>query len=164
MKTFLALLVLLAAPAALMAETVMVSVGGVGLGEDPGAGYRFCFSAIESGIMDSFFDAGHIIFNDGDFRSSEDFFKTVRVARDGGAHKILFVDCVYADGGAKNKKTQDGMEVSLPQKIVLSYVRASDSVVLKKVEVRISEKDAEKYPFAEDYYALLGRKAAESLL
>ena len=164
MKKLLTIVFLLAAPVLLMAETVMVSVGGLGLPADPGAGYKFCFSAIESGVMDSYFNAGHIIFNDDNFRSSEDFFRTVRLARDGGAHKVLFVDCVYAAGAAKNKRTQDGMEVSLPQKIVLSYVRASDSVILRKAEIQISEKDAEKYSFIEDYYALLGRKAAASFL
>jgi hypothetical protein len=163
MKTFCfgACFVLLAFFAA--AETVMVSVGQQGLAV-PDAGYRFCLSAVESGLMDVFFDAGHVVFNDEEFRSSEDRFRTVRLARDGGASAVLFVDCVYDSAAARDKKTENGMDVSLPQKIVLSYVRTEDFTVVRESEVRPSARDAEKYPFIENYYALLGRAAAKSIL
>lgn len=164
MKYIIAIAFLLAAPILLMAETVMISVGSKGLPPEPGAGYKFCFSAVESGLMDAFFDAGHIVFNDDNFRSTDDFYRTVRLARDGGANSVLFVDCVYEAGAEKTRKTQDGIEVSLPRKIVMSYVRASDSMVIRKAEMQVSGSEAEKFPFIEDYYALLGRRAAKSIL
>ena len=157
------LLVLLAAPSFLMAETVMVSIGGMGLPDDPCRGYNFCFSAIESGIMDAFFDAGHIVFNDDGFRSSEDFYRTVLLAREGGAQTVVFIDCFFEANVEQDKRTQAGQVVSLPQKIVISYVRASDAAVIRKAELLPSETDAQKFPFIEDYYALLGRKVFDSL-
>ena len=141
----------------------MVSVGEQGLAETD-AGYRFCLSAIESGVMDIFFDAGHVIFNDEEFRRSEDRYRTVRVAREGGASKVLFVDCIYTADADRDKKTEDGKAVSLPQKIILSYVHVKDFTVVRTKELVPSAVDAEKYPFIENYYAVLGRSAAKSIL
>jgi hypothetical protein len=164
MKKLCLILALGLCPGIVMAETVMVSVGGQGLSGEPDAAYRFCFSALESGIMDVFFNAGHIIFNDDNFRTEEDQYRTVRLAREGGASAVLFVDCLYNPGDIKDKNTEDGAVVTLPNTIVLSYVRTSDFGVIKKERFEPSAKDAGDFGHIEDYYALLGRKAAESIL
>jgi hypothetical protein len=147
-----------------MAETVMVSIGEQGLQGEPDAGFRFCFSAIESGVMDVFFNAGHIIFNDENFRTSEDQYRTVRIAREGGAVSVLFIDCIYDPDSRKAWQTADSMPVSIPRRIVLKYIKTGDFGVSKSMEIAPSQTEAAKYSAIEDYYALLGKKAAESIL
>jgi hypothetical protein len=164
MRTFYLTACLFLCPFLLAGETVMVSVGQEGLTPGIDEGYRFCLSAIESGAMDAFFDAGHIIFNDEGLRTSQDRYRAVRVARDGGASAVLFIDCLYSPGAARNAKTQNGAEVSLPEKIVLSYVRVKDFTVIRVEEFFPSAKDAADYPFIEKYYALLGRSAVKIIL
>jgi hypothetical protein len=164
MKTVCFTVCLLLCSFLLAAETIMVSVGEEGLSPELEAGYRFCLSAIESGAMDAFFDAGHIIFNDEGLRTSEDRYRAVRVARDGGASAVLFIDCLYRPDAAKDKKVQNGATVSLPEKIVVSYVRVEDFAVIRTKELFPSEKDAAEHPLIENYYALLGRSAVKIIL
>ncbi|MDR1316421.1 MAG: hypothetical protein LBK13_06065 [Spirochaetales bacterium] len=164
MKTFCLFFWLAVCPA-LMAETVMVSIGGEGLADQADPGYRVCFLALESGVMDAFFDAGNIVFNDSEFRGSQDErYRTVRVAREGGASMLLLVRCVYNPDGARDWKTGDGAPVGLPEKIFLEYVRVSDFGVVRKLELAPSPRDAARHPAIERYYIVLGRKAAENLL
>jgi hypothetical protein len=163
MKTFCLAVCLFLCPFLLISETIMVSVGEEGLPAGIEGGYRFCLSAIESGAMDAFFDAGHIIFNDEEFRTSEDRFRTVRLAREGGASTVLFIDCVYGPEAPRDRKTQSGAEVSLPQKIVLSYVRVKDFTVIRRKEILPSGKEAGDYPLVENYYAFLGRIAVKAI-
>jgi hypothetical protein len=164
MKTLCLVLALILCPCLMMAETIMVSVGEQGLPGEPDAAYRFCFSALESGVMDVFFNAGHIVFNDEAFRTKEDQYRTVSLAREGGASMVLFINCLYNPGDIKDKKTEDGAVVSLPHTIVLEYIKTSDFSVIKKARFTPSLKDAADFGHIEDYYALLGKKAAESIL
>lgn len=89
------------------AEAVLVSVrddSGLVSAEDEDEDYaarsRFHLSAVEDGVMSEFFDAGHIVFNLGDYAlSSESEMQrryTVRkAARDGGAAYVVQLSVVF---------------------------------------------------------------------
>ncbi|MDR1625510.1 MAG: hypothetical protein LBT33_03135 [Spirochaetia bacterium] len=163
MKIFCLFFGLLVCPC-LAAETLMVSVGAEGLAGQPDPGRRVCFLALESGLMDVFFDAGKIVFNDEGFRDSEDRYRTVRVAREGGASAVLFVNCVYSPDSPMKWKTGDGDSAGLPERIVLEYVLVQDFATVKKLEITPSPEDAARHPAIERYYFVLGKEAAENIL
>jgi hypothetical protein len=100
----LSLLVIVAAFG--FAETVMVSVRDESGFSDEGylAASRYQLTAVEDGIMETFFDAGHIVFNLGDYEHFDgaDIQRryTVRAAaREGGASYVVQLALLFERDG-----------------------------------------------------------------
>jgi hypothetical protein len=103
MKRILAILVLSVTPALLFAETVMVYVSSkkeIVKDESKKAKQELVFS-LEGGVMDEFFENGHIIFNAGkedrsvgEFTLDKDSFP-LYMAKSGGASYLLNVSVRY---------------------------------------------------------------------
>ncbi|MDR2589336.1 MAG: hypothetical protein LBC67_07910 [Spirochaetales bacterium] len=159
---FLALCVVCVA-ASLAGETLMVSVGTGVPGILETTEYRFCFSAIEDGLMGELFLAGHIVFNDAGFRSSPERAMTLRRARDGGAVRVVFVDCVY-EAQALTASASGKIVVAIPAKISIAYIDARDGGEITEKEFLPAEKPKPPRMPMEDYYALLGKEAAKYIL
>jgi hypothetical protein len=164
MKTLAILLCLSVCPFFLSAETVMVSIGEEGLAGGGDGAYRYCFSALESGIMDKFFLAGHIVFNDEGFRSSPDRQGTIRRALEGGAVFVLFVDCLYEPPALSVKTDLERAPVAAPQKIVISFIKTENQDGIWKGEFAPPPPDRADPLSIEEYYAHLGGRVADYVL
>jgi hypothetical protein len=101
-RTICVLAVLLVAGAA-AAETVMISIEdetGI-VDEDYIAASRYHLTAVEDGVMESFFDAGHIVFNFGAYEQSGESdiqrrYSVRTAAEDGGASYVVQLSLEFA--------------------------------------------------------------------
>lgn len=90
-------------------ETVMLYIGDGDLDEETFESYLPLARAVEEGVMNEFFDSGHIIFNNGisaDARFPEPPFDAerlpVRMAKSGGARYLLEVKLTYTGAETDN--------------------------------------------------------------
>lgn len=87
-------------------ETVMVSVHDASgfTDDDYLAASRYHLTAVEDGIMEAFFDAGHIVFNLGDYEHFDGAdiqrrYEVRTAARDGGASYAVQLALVFERAG-----------------------------------------------------------------
>ncbi len=114
LRVIYALCLLLIVAAFGFAETVMVSVRDESgfTDEDYLAASRYELTAVEDGIMEAFFDAGHIVFNLGDYEHFDgaDIQRryTVRTAaREGGASYVVQLALLFErDGDSSVRPTR----------------------------------------------------------
>ena len=106
LRVIYALCLLLTVAAFGFSETVMVSVRDESgfTDEDYLAASRYQLTAVEDGIMEAFFDAGHIVFNLGDYEHFDgaDIQRryTVRTAaREGGASYVVQLALLFERDG-----------------------------------------------------------------
>jgi hypothetical protein len=88
--------------AGVAAETVMISVQDETdiQDDDYRSASRYHLSAVEDGVMDAFFDAGHIVFNFGEYEqpageSMQRRYNMRKAARGGGASMVVQLSLVF---------------------------------------------------------------------
>lgn len=115
------------------AETIMVSVSASSLpAEEKGKPMngRLLLSALEDGIMDEFFLAGHIAFNAEIFTGgNRDGNAVLRSAREGGATRLLSVLVSFSKDGSADFERADYSLVSVADR------RAVSSGAVKEAEL-----------------------------
>ncbi|TVR02450.1 MAG: hypothetical protein EA403_08865 [Spirochaetaceae bacterium] len=150
----LCLLFLVLAPLAAGAQTVMVYVSGTNH-SDP-----YLLSAVEAGIMDSFFDAGIIVFNAGTYDRVSDsdmqrHYWVRNTARQGGATHAVEVD-VDLTVSSSDRTSFDGASFRL--------VRVEPASVLGTGRVQASEIGARPGTAADQVGFQIGMAIARSAL
>ncbi len=148
------LLFLLLAPLAAGAQTVMVYVSGTNH-SDP-----YLLSAVEAGIMDSFFDAGIIVFNAGTYERVSDsdmqrHYWVRNTARQGGATHAVEVD-VDLSMNSGDRTAFDGASFRL--------VRVEPASVLGTGRVHASDVGARAGTAADEIGFRIGTEIARSAL
>lgn len=153
-KYFAALLLAFCAFFDAAAETVMVSIGGGGDGGDKTV--RYSLSALEDGIMEAFFLADHIVFNDTGFRPVSDRLPAIRRGREGGASLVLLVDAFFG--------TAPGEGETLPERLAYTYVTTAEQRLVASGEVKPEDGERSRNMSLEAYYAKLGERIARQVL
>ncbi len=160
--------------AALGAETVMVAVGrSRSPGEDEKT-ENFRLSAVEDGIMESFFLADTIVFNDGGPVSPAQKPALMRRAREGGAGRLLLVEVFFSGalGGAAEGAGVLGVSggggaagtETLPEKLRYSYYQVEDQRLLLSAELDAGAVAREESVSPEAHCARLGGEIARRVL
>ncbi len=174
---FAAVLVLLCASAG--AETVMVAVGRGGPPPEDEKAEKFYLSAVEDGIMEEFFLADSIVFNDGGHPSRTERLDVMRRAREGGATRLLFVETTFAEapaaaGPARTPSgerpdpaapgAEAGKPAPLPERLAYAYYHVAEQKLLLggEVDAKTAWRGGEISP--EKYCADLGRRIARLVL
>lgn len=157
MKRKIVLLVCLCvAWAGLAAETVMVSIreGEKGSGGDKTK--RYCLSALEDGIMEEFFLAGHIVFNERlPSGGTSERLSVVRLAKEGGASRLVRVELFFQNVG-------EG--IFRPERIEYSLFRVADQEILAEGGFPAREVERPAGMSVEEYCAGLGREIGRRLI
>jgi hypothetical protein len=142
-------------PVGAFGETVLVEVAPGSASLPP-----VCLSAVESGIMDVLFGAGHIVFNDGGWNKDypigapQGLTRAARIAKESGAGKILAVTLsglVKADGTFR------------PTKLAYVVYRVSDQKQLLSGEIGAEGLGKENDP-PQDIAAEMGKLAGAKAL
>jgi hypothetical protein len=133
----------------------MVSVGDSGKGDEKIRGYYM--SALEDGIMEEFFLAGHIVFNNGTSFSgtAPRKIRDISSAKEGGASRLLLIDIHFQWSGGTGP---------VPEKVVYSFMSVSDQKSL--TEGSFSASDLKRPPTMpmEEFCARLGKETARRVL
>ncbi len=156
MTTIVGIGLLICAPF-LAAETVMVSIYSPSLpAEEKGkpTNGRLLLSALEDGIMDEFFSAGHIAFNAEIFTGgNRDGNTALRSAKEGGATRLLSVLVAFPDGGGADFERAEYSLVSVADR------RTVSSGTIKAAELK-RRPDAPR----DEFFADAGRAVAKKAL
>jgi len=141
----------------LAAETVMVSVYSSSLpAEEKGTPMngRLLLSALEDGIMDEFFSAGHIAFNAEIFTGGiRDGNTILRSAREGGATRLLSVLVAFPKDGSADF-----------ERVEYSLVSVADRRTVASGTVRAAELKRRTDAPRDEYFADAGRAIAKKAL
>ncbi len=124
-RFFCAVIMTVLAVPAIWSETVLVAVYQSGTGEMKDQS-RFYLSAVEDGVMDVFFDGGHIVFNVGSFSvvggsAVQARYDVREMAKDGGASFAVHVTMDVIE-------TEDGMIE--PVRVEYRFVNVSTDQIL----------------------------------
>jgi len=108
-------------------ETVMLYVRDMTTDEDSAEASISFFMALEDGVMDQFFESGHIIFDSGlqYVTVEEERFPertAVRMAKSGGARVLLEIDMTYPPG------PRDHTVLPLAARFTVSDILSGDSL------------------------------------
>lgn len=115
--------------------------------------------ALEDGVMELFFDEGHIVFNSGvsvdsslpTLAASTDL--SIRTARLGGATHLLEVLVGQADE-----------DRDLPTTVSYRFYRVSDRTILSRGSLKLEDMPQDRNYSTEELCKLFGRKTAENAL
>jgi hypothetical protein len=141
----------------LAAETIMVSVGDPGGkgGDEKITGYLL--SALEDGIMEEFFLAGHIVFNGGTSFSAGTprKIRDIRDAKQGGASRLFLVDVYF------RRSDKSG---PVPERVIYSLLSVSDQKSLAEGSLTAAELERPSSLAIEEFCARLGKETARRVL
>ena len=166
-KMTLSLLFLVLVAAAAVSETVMLYVGNGVENEEQFEASLPISMALEDGVMNEFFNNGHIIFNAG-IKLEQDFPETpvkverlpLRMAKAGGARYLLEVNINYAFERGEDEEI--GVKNTFSADYIFSQV--SSSRILQRGGITTASVSGIEDPEPEKYSYALGQMIAREAL